>query len=50
MIQKTAKLLLILAVAILVSGAVYMVLVHHAYAIGGCFAAAAILLTLCFVK
>ena len=46
MISKTTKRLLILGIVILVAGAVHMALVHHAYAISGCFAVAALLLVL----
>lgn len=44
MISKIAKLLLILGIVILVLGAVYMAIVHRAYAISGCFGVAAVLL------
>ena len=46
MISKIAKFLLVLGIVILVVGAVYMALVHRAYAISGCFVVAALLLVL----
>ena len=49
MIRKIAKLLLVLGIVILLLGAVYMALVHRAYAISGCFAVAAVLLVLFYI-
>lgn len=46
MLSRLAKALRLLSLFILMIGAVYMALVHHAYAISGCFTLAAILILL----
>lgn len=46
MLSRLAKALRLLCLLILMVGAVYMALVHHTYAISGCFALAALLLLL----
>lgn len=46
MLSRLAKMLRLLCLLILMAGAVYMALVHHAYAISGCFILAAILILL----
>lgn len=46
MLSRLAKALRLLCLFILMIGAVYMALVHHSYAISGCFALAAVLILL----
>ena len=47
--KRIAKILLLLSMAILLIGAIYIALVHHAYMISVCFGVAAMLLLLCFL-
>lgn len=46
MLSRLANALRLLCLLILTVGAVYMALVHHAYAISGCFVLAALLILL----
>lgn len=48
MSKKITRLLLLLSILIMVIGAIYIALIHHAYAISGCFCAAGVLLLLCY--